>query len=110
METLFVERDAGVVTVTLNRPEKKNAANHRMWEELGATFADVAARAEDKVMVVTGAGGAFCSGADLSDREAPEQHQLRRMRFIGDVALALHRMPKPTLAKVGGVAVGAGCN
>ena len=110
MDTLIVERDAGVVTVTLNRPEKKNAANHRMWEELGATFAEVAANDSDRVMVVTGAGGAFCSGADLSDRSAPEGHHLARMRFIGDVALALHRMPKPTVAKVGGVAVGAGCN
>ena len=110
METLIVERDAGVVTVTLNRPEKKNAANEAMWRELGATFAEVSSNPGDRVMVVTGAGGAFCSGADLSARDAVEGHGLARLRFIGDVALALHRMPKPTIAKVGGVAAGAGCN
>ena len=61
-------------------------------------------------MVVTGAGGEFCSGADLVAARRPDQHQLAPMRHVGDVALALHRMPQPTIAKVRGVAVGAGCN
>ena len=63
-------------------------------------------------MVLTGAGGAFCSGADLSDPEGPatdpSRSGLARMRRLGDVALALHRISKPTIAKVDGVAVGAG--
>jgi 1,4-dihydroxy-2-naphthoyl-CoA synthase len=59
-----------VVTVTMNRPEKKNAINPAMWRELLDTFADVAERQEDRVVVLTGAGGAFCSGADLSPRGA----------------------------------------
>ncbi len=63
-------------------------------------------------MVLTGAGGAFCSGADLSDPEGPatdpNRSGLSRMRRLGDVALALHRITKPTIAKVDGVAVGAG--
>jgi 2-(1,2-epoxy-1,2-dihydrophenyl)acetyl-CoA isomerase len=111
METLIVERAEGVVTVTLNRPEKKNAINGVMWDELRETFLEVGNNSEDRVMVVTGAGGAFCSGADLTDvaRENGD-HQLVRMRKIGDVAMALHRISKPTIAKVGGVAAGAGCN
>lgn len=98
------------MTVTLNRPDKRNAANAAMWAELLATFREVGSRAQDRVVVLTGAGGAFCSGADLTDREAPEQHPLARMRHIADVALALHRLPQPTLAKVTGVAAGAGAN
>ena len=63
-------------------------------------------------MVLTGAGGAFCSGADLSDPSGPATDPTRsglsRMRRLGDVALALHHISKPTIAKVDGFAVGAG--
>ena len=63
-------------------------------------------------MVLTGAGGAFCSGADLSDPSGPatdpSRSGLSRMRRLGDVALALHHITKPTIAKVDGFAVGAG--
>ena len=110
METLLVDRADGVVTVTLNRPEKKNAANDTMWDELTSVFNEVASTASDRVLVVTGAGGAFCSGADLSGGSSLGEGGLARMRRIGSVALALHRLPKPTIAKVGGVAAGAGCN
>lgn len=112
METLLIERDGGVVTVTMNRPERKNAANGVMLTELRDTFEAVERSAEDRVMVLTGAGGAFCSGADLGDPDGPASNNgvpgLVRMRRLGDVALALHRMTKPAIAKVDGVAVGAG--
>jgi 2-(1,2-epoxy-1,2-dihydrophenyl)acetyl-CoA isomerase len=111
-ETLIVERDRGVVTVTMNRPERKNAANGTMWRELLAVFDDVSADRADRVLVLTGAAGAFCSGADLSDPSnvagRPGDPYLAQMRALGDVALRLHRLPKPTIAKVGGVAAGAG--
>ncbi len=110
METLLVARDRGIVTVTLNRPEKKNAANGQMWDDLLAVFAEIAETDSDRVVVMTGAGGAFCSGADLSDTSALTRNGLSRMRHIGSVALALHRLAKPTIAKVGGVAAGAGAN
>lgn len=110
MDTLIVERSDGVVTVTMNRPEKKNAANMTMWRELQATFREIADRSDDRVVVLTGAGGAFCSGADLGDPATLELHHLPRMRLIDSVAVALHRLPQPTIAKVGGVAAGAGCN
>jgi 2-(1,2-epoxy-1,2-dihydrophenyl)acetyl-CoA isomerase len=112
METLIVERKDGVVTVTMNRPERKNAANGVMLNELKEVFAEVEDRPDDKVMVLTGAGGAFCSGADLSDPNGPATDPTRsgltRMRRLGDVALGLHHVTKPTIAKVDGVAVGAG--
>jgi len=114
METIEVTRaDGGIVTITLNRPEKKNAINATMWSELVATLREIAA-GDDRVVVITGAGGAFCSGADLSgggvDGGQERRHQLSMMRGVGDVALTLHRLPQPTIAKVGGVAAGAGAN
>ncbi|MGO8825554.1 MAG: enoyl-CoA hydratase/isomerase family protein [Acidimicrobiales bacterium] len=112
METIIVERKDGVVTVTMNRPERKNAANNKMLNELKQTFAEVEDSDGDRVLVLTGAGGAFCSGADLSDPDGPATDRTRsglaRMRRLGDVALGLHRVTKPTIAKVDGVAVGAG--
>ena len=112
LETILVERSGGVVTVTLNRPEKKNAVNARMWDELLETFEVVADNPDDRALVITGAGGAFCSGADLTDMsaDARPQPRINSMRHVADVALELHRLPKPTIAKVGGVAAGAGCN
>jgi 2-(1,2-epoxy-1,2-dihydrophenyl)acetyl-CoA isomerase len=112
VETIEVNRASGVVTVTLNRPAKKNAVNAQMWNELLETFRAIASSAEDRVVVLTGAGGEFCAGADLTGggTGAPGQHQLAQMRHVGDVALALHRLPIPVIAKVRGVAVGAGCN
>ncbi|MHB1502798.1 MAG: enoyl-CoA hydratase/isomerase family protein [Acidimicrobiales bacterium] len=111
-ETIVVERSGGVVSVTLNRPERKNAANALMWQELLATFRQVARDSADRVMVVTGAGGAFCSGADITDPSGvggePDDPHLVRMRLLAEVMLALHQIAKPTIAKVRGVAAGAG--
>lgn len=109
METLQVARGEGIVTITLDRPAKKNAMNEVMWDELLATFREIADSSADRVVVITGAAGEFCSGADLTGGSS-ERHQLAAMRHVGDVALALHRLPQPTIAKVRGVAVGAGCN
>src|ERR1019366_10221758 len=110
METLIIERWGGVLTVTLNRPERRNAATIRMWRELAEIFGETRQRPEDRVVVVTGAGGAFCAGADLGDPEIGALHHLTYMRVVSDAALALHRLPQPSIAKVDGVAVGAGCN
>jgi enoyl-CoA hydratase/carnithine racemase len=112
VETIEVDRSSGIVTVTLNRPATKNAANGQMWDELLETFRDIGSGGQDRVMVLTGAGGEFCAGADLTGggTGAPGRHQLAQMRHVGDVALSLHRLPIPTIAKVRGVAVGAGCN
>lgn len=111
-ETILVERDAGIITVTLNRPERKNAANGQMWLELRDLFYEVSHSSSDRVLVVTGAGGAFCSGADISDPKGvsgnPTDPHLVRMQFLGEVMLALHQVPKPTIAKVRGIAAGAG--
>jgi 2-(1,2-epoxy-1,2-dihydrophenyl)acetyl-CoA isomerase len=114
LETLIVARQDGVVTVTMNRPDRKNAANGTMWRELLATFEAVATDRHDRVMVLTGAGDAFCSGADLGDpgdvAGRPGDPSLTQMRALADVALRLHRIPKPTIAKVGGMSMALGCD
>jgi len=111
METLLVNRAPnGVVTLTLNRPENKNAMNATMFNELGAVFREVNDSTSDRVLVITGAGDAFSSGADLADRGNDTRHPLARLHWVADIALALHRIPKPVIAKVNGVAVGAGMN
>ena len=111
METLLVEQNGGVLAVTLNRPQVRNAMNDQMWDELLELFRGAAADDTVRALVIGGAGGAFCSGADISGGGGNRATQpLAHMRHIGDVVLALHRLPKPTIAKVGGVAAGAGCN
>lgn len=109
MDTLQVERADGIVTVTFDRPTKKNAINGQMWDELLATATEIAASSEDRCVVLTGAGGAFCSGADLAgDGASRDAHQLANMRRINTVVQAWHELPQPTIAKVKGVAAGVG--
>jgi len=120
METLGVVREDSVVTVTINQPKKKNAIDRSMWDGLTEIFREIAGNSADRVVVITGAGGDFCSGADLSgrgdtaERNEPaarnDVHQLAAMRRVNEACIALHKLPQPTIAKVRGVAVGAGCN
>jgi 2-(1,2-epoxy-1,2-dihydrophenyl)acetyl-CoA isomerase len=113
MDAIRVERREGLVTITLDRPEKKNAINAQMWIELDRTFAEVAADPNDRALILAGSGGNFSAGADLSGNPSgkgltggPLQPIVQEMRVVGDIILRLHRMPKPTLAKVDGVCVG----
>ena len=111
METLLVTRTPqGVVEVIMNRPEKKNAVNSTMWRELSIVLSSVEEDPTVRVVVLTGAGGAFCSGADLSGDELVGGDGISRMRRINEVALSLHQLSKVTIAKVTGIAAGAGCN
>ncbi|MSO17965.1 MAG: enoyl-CoA hydratase [Actinobacteria bacterium] len=116
MEKILVTRsDDGVVTLTLNRPERKNAIDGEMWQGLIDIFDEVAASTTDRVLVITGSSDSFCSGADLNAGGAPDAGggagaALNAMRQVGRAALRLHELAKPTIAKVNGVAVGAGCN
>lgn len=112
MDTLKVDRSGHVVTVTLNKPEKKNAVDPGMWTEMARIWDEIARNPDrDRAVVVTGAGGDFCSGADLwlAPGEAPP-HQVTAMRNVSAAIQGLHDLPQPTVAKVPGVAAGAGCS
>lgn len=110
---LEIADDGPVRRLTLSRPERKNAVPAAGWGDLAAAFRDFEESAQ-RVLVVAGAGGAFCSGADLDIADAAElagvAARQRRMKVVGDAALALHRLTKPTIAAVDGVAAGAGLN
>ena len=110
MDTLQVERADGIVTITLDRPEKKNAINRQMWDELRQTALELAESTTDRCIVITGAGGDFCSGADLSPdgQDVGSTHQLANMRRINTVVQAFHELPQPTIAKIRGVVAGVG--
>jgi enoyl-CoA hydratase/carnithine racemase len=98
----------GVRTLTLNRPGRKNAINAQLWVELADALRAAARDRYLRALVITGAGGAFCSGADISTPE--DIHPKDKLRKLTEVALALHELSVPTVAKVTGVAVGAGWN
>ena len=92
---LRLERDgSGVATLTLNRPRWKNAIPIHLWQPLRDAFHEVTHDPDDRVLVVTGAGGHFCAGAHLtasapgSGKEGP--HGLAAMRTVNEAALALH--------------------
>jgi len=104
---LSSERD-GVRTLTLNRPERKNALDPRLWMELADALRRLKRDRGVRALVLTGAGGAFCSGADIATGE--DVHPRYKLDRLTDVALALHELAVPTVAKVTGIAVGAGWN
>lgn len=115
VDGLRVDRVDDIVTLTIDRPERKNAITGAMWQGLVEIFDDIATRRDDRVLVITGAGDAFCSGADLTaaaDGDAPTGAgaSVASMRIVGRAALRLHELPLPTVAAVNGVAAGAGCN
>jgi len=113
MEAIRVERSDGLVTITLDRPAKKNAVDAQMWNELDRAFAEIAVDPNDRALILTGAGGNFSAGADLSGGTKgqgltgrPLQPIVQEMRIVGEILMRLQRLPKPTLAKVDGVCVG----
>ncbi|NGP04989.1 enoyl-CoA hydratase [Rhodococcus sp. 14C212] len=108
-EPVVLTSARGVTTITLNRPERKNAIDTSMWRTLTEILQGIRNDSDTRVVVLQGAGGAFCAGADVA-KSKHEEHPIPRLRRIGDVALALFELPMPVIAKVDGVAAGAGCN
>jgi enoyl-CoA hydratase/carnithine racemase len=113
-ETILLEKKEGVGILILNRPERMNALNEKMYAELVQAIQEVDQDDEVRVLIVTGAGKAFCAGADVGGMSAAERKQrgpeeIRRgFRNIQKIILGLHRMEKPTIAMVNGSAVGGG--
>jgi enoyl-CoA hydratase len=100
----------GVATITLNRPESRNALNSAMCDGLLHAAASAVADESVRLVLVRGAGLVFCAGADLKERQGMNEDQVRARRLKAFAAYdALERLPMPAIAVVHAAAVGSGC-
>src|SRR5436190_22427172 len=107
---LVVASEGGVVRLTLNRPDKRNALSQALLAQLGAALAEVAADPAARVVVLAGRGPAFCAGHDLAElvgRSEADYHEL--FSLCSAVMQQLRRLPQPVIARVHGLATAAGC-
>lgn len=114
-EFVLVTRDDGIGTLALNRPDKLNAFAGRMREEIAAAVRELADDDAVRVLVITGAGRAFCAGADVGYmRELTERRDTAAFRLLVEAGRAVVSMiratPKPVIASVNGAAAGGGAN
>jgi 2-(1,2-epoxy-1,2-dihydrophenyl)acetyl-CoA isomerase len=118
---LLFERQGGVATLTLNRPEARNALTTGLFLEMERALLEVAADEAVRAVVLTGAGRGFSSGADLKPVSKEERRRTEAPSFPGDPGgdildrgnrciLRLRQLPKPVLGSIGGDAVGIGCS
>jgi 2-(1,2-epoxy-1,2-dihydrophenyl)acetyl-CoA isomerase len=113
-QTIILEKSDEIATITLNRPQKRNAFNSRLLGEFVDATEDAAGDTAVKVLIITGAGSAFCSGNDFSEDmpsqvNMPETVKVRQAIASQDKQmLDLRKIPKPIIAMVNGPAIGAG--
>lgn len=110
--SILVERADGIATITLNRPQARNALDIPMRGELGAALDELEADSAVRVVILTGAGGHFSAGGDVKSmaRRHTAAEGRARVEMLNRFVIRLFEFPKPTLAMVEGFAVGAGCN
>ena len=114
MEHIMVETKDGVRTLTLNRPERLNAINETLSNEIIQAISEASADDEVRVIVITGSGRGFCAGLDLNDyakrkADTSSRHQkLDDLGWVGHQALGIVHCDKPVIAAINGIAAGAG--
>ena len=108
-EHIILEKKDYIAKITLNRPERMNAVGPKMSEELRAAFNDVNNDDDVRVVVITGAGRAFCSGGDVRTFAGGPEYEEVDPLHGRDIMLGLRRIDKPVIAMVNGAAVGGGC-
>jgi 2-(1,2-epoxy-1,2-dihydrophenyl)acetyl-CoA isomerase len=112
-ETVVLERDDAVATLTMNRPKRRNALNRDLERDLMAALDAVRDDETVRAVVLTGAGAGFCAGADLTSfAEMPDPARVEQhiVEVYGSIVERLTTMPKPIVAAVNGSAAGAGCS
>ena len=112
MTPVRIEGDAPVVEVVLDRPERKNAVTLQMWREIPRVFEELGKQAGIRAIILRGAGGNFCAGADITEfgqvRDTPKQvHDYDEA--VDACCDAIAEAPKPVIAAIDGVCVGGGC-
>jgi len=110
---LYEQTDDGVATITLNRPERLNALTFEVYRELTDTFAALRTESEVRVIVLTGAGRAFCSGGDVHDIigelfNRDMEGLLEFTRMTCELVRNIRRLQKPVIASLNGTTAGAG--
>jgi 2-(1,2-epoxy-1,2-dihydrophenyl)acetyl-CoA isomerase len=112
-QSLLVDRVDGIATLTMNRPEARNALDIRMREELVEALDEIERDPAVRAVILTGAGGHFSAGGDvktMAARRHTAAEGRERVELLNRFVLRLFNFPKPTIAMVDGFAVGAGCN
>ena len=111
--TILLEKADAIATLTLNRPEARNAIDLTMREEIVSALDELEAEAAIRVVLFTGAGEHFCAGGDVKSMRAKRHTAAEgraRVESLNRMVLRLVHFPRPTIAMVDGFAVGAGCN
>lgn len=111
-KTLTVAEQDGIAVLTFNRPDKKNAISYALIDETLAALAALE-KGPTRVLIVTGAGTAFCSGMDLEELKAitsrTTEDNIRDSETMAKLFRAIYDFPRPTIAAVNGPAVAGGC-
>ena len=108
---LRTDRADGLTTLTLNRPAQFNSLSKDMLTAVQAELDDIATSVTVRVVVIAGAGKAFCAGHDLKEMRANHSKEFMQALFrqCGELMLAITRLPQPVIARVHGIATAAGC-
>jgi len=109
---ILVSVDDGIARVVLNRPAKRNAVSLAMWRRLSEIFTALGKDGEVKAVVLAGAGGSFCAGADISEFESVRSTPSDVAHYdhaTEEATIAIRDFPKPTIAAISGFAMGGGC-
>jgi enoyl-CoA hydratase/carnithine racemase len=107
---LLFERQSGIVRLTLNRPERRNALSLNLLQQLEAALKSIAVDPEARVVVIAGSGRAFCAGHDLSEMTGRKEADYRELfSTCAAVMQGLRKLPQPVIARVQGMATAAGC-
>ncbi|MCA9539800.1 MAG: enoyl-CoA hydratase/isomerase family protein [Myxococcales bacterium] len=110
-DVVLFERDGGIGTLTINRPQALNALDSAVLDALEETLAHIAELTDLRVLIITGAGGkAFVAGADIAQMSSLGPREARRFAFQGHRVLnAIESLPVPVIAAVNGYCLGGGC-
>jgi enoyl-CoA hydratase len=109
-EILKMEAAEGIAVVTISRPQALNALNSRFFQEMDSLIAEVGARDDIAVLIITGEGKAFAAGADIAEMAGKTQDQAAQFSQVGQRTFrALELLSKPVIAAVNGFALGGGC-